>query len=406
MQKIVWLCHFSNKEVCKLLGTKISINEFAPWITELALLFEKCSLIELHIISPHEYIARYKHFTLRGIHYHFFNAHIPIWGRHWPSFFRIDYWTKFVFNRYMINKIVFKINPSIIHLHGAENAYYSSSIIQFKNKLPVFITIQGFISHTASIPDYQVRQKIQWEQKILHSFKHFGYRTQRMGMDIIKYNPQAVLHWHHYPIKKITAFSTPKKFDIVFFAYIAKDKGIEDLLKAIALIKQKGQIIRLLVIGWANSKYLDYLNELILKLGIFYQIEWAGFLATQNCVHKKASEARISVLPTYNDIISGTIIESLFLKLPVVAYDVGSIHEINKEEEIISLVKKGDINGLADTIQRLLNNENKLTELADKGLNRASLMFDNNEIFGNIINAYKCVINDFKGNVNKFIENK
>jgi ParB/RepB/Spo0J family partition protein len=62
-------------------------------------LFENRKDIEINIISPHEYINSDRHFEIRGIHYHFFNAHIPFWGRHWPGFFKFDYWTFFFFKR-------------------------------------------------------------------------------------------------------------------------------------------------------------------------------------------------------------------------------------------------------------------------------------------------------------------
>jgi hypothetical protein len=147
--KVLWLCHFSNQEVQEILKPQKKIGEYAPWIFHLARLFEGEDTIELHIVSPHEYIKSYQSFTLKGIHYHFFNAHIPLWGRHWPGFFQFDFWSDFFFTKRKVKKIIDRINPNIIHLHGAENAYYSSSILQFKEKFPVLITIQGFISHTS-----------------------------------------------------------------------------------------------------------------------------------------------------------------------------------------------------------------------------------------------------------------
>jgi len=71
---------------------------------------------------------------------------MPLSGRHWPGLFKLDYWSDFRLNKNYIKNIIIKINPDIIHLFGAENAYYSSTILQFRNKYPIVITVQGFIS--------------------------------------------------------------------------------------------------------------------------------------------------------------------------------------------------------------------------------------------------------------------
>jgi glycosyltransferase involved in cell wall biosynthesis len=393
--KIVWICHFSNAEIQAILHPGISAPEFAPWITQLARLFENDNRIELHIIAPHEHILRYKHFILRSINYHFINSHIILFGEKITQMFQFDYRTNFLHIKMIVRKIVNKIKPDLIHLHGAENAYYSSSIFQFRKKYPVLITVQGFISHATDKKEYYIKRRIDVEKKILSHFRHFGYRTQTMGQDIKKYNFRAVLHWHHYPFPEIKMHDDKKKYDLVFFARISKDKGIEDLLMALELVVRQKPVVSLCVIGAAGSEYVCFLKRLAEQLGISKNVDWAGYLPTQADVHKLAASARISVVPTYNDIISGTIIESMFLKLPVVAYDVGSIHEVNEREDCISLAPKGDINGLSAKIIALLQDPEGMKLRSERTYKRALEMFDNRQICSDLIKAYNLVIADF-----------
>lgn len=225
-------------------------------------------------------------------------------------------------------------------------------------------------------------------------FKHFGYRTETMGADIKAINKEATLHWHHYPMQEICPVDVEKQFDVVFFARVCKEKGIGDLLEAVAEIKKEKPDISLCVIGGGKT---DIWKEKAKELGISGNVFWAGFLPAQKDVHKMASAARISVLPTYHDIISGTIIESLFLKIPVVAYDVGSIHEVNQHEKIITLVDKFDINGLAESVLLLLNDSKLRQEIAEKGYTRVHEMFSTSVdvIKTEFLNTYSNVINDF-----------
>ncbi|MFC2096242.1 glycosyltransferase family 4 protein [Bacteroidota bacterium] len=394
--RVVWLCHFTNDEVQAIINPRIKVDELSPWIPSSYKILQNDQDIELHIISPHKHINNFKKYLKDGIYFYFYNAHMPIFGYPWPKFFKWDYISNFRKNKRITRKLVNNIHPEIIHLHGAENAYYSSSILQFIKEYPTILTVQGFISKTNKRKSIQIKKKIHIEHLILKKLKSAFYRTETMAKDLKIFNPDINLYWGTYPTKKIIPLADiSKKYDLVFFARVSKDKGIEDLLKAVAIIKIKKPDITLCVIG---SGKLESFQLLAKELGISENVIWAGFLPTQADVHKLASQARIIVLPTYHDIISGTIIESLFLKIPVVAYNVGSIHEVNKHEEIISLVKKLDVEGLAKSILDLLNNEKLQEERAEKGYKRAMEMFStsNEEIKNDLLKAYNKVIENFQ----------
>lgn len=393
--KVLWLCYFSNSEIQDQIKPYKRIGEFAPWINNMIKLFENDEEVELHVVSQHEWIAGYKHFIKNGVNYYFINKGIPIIGRHWPGFFRFDLWSDLFHTKKIIAGIVKKIRPEIIHMHGTENVF-CTVITQFYHKYPVFITVQGFI-HKSTVQDMVAKKRSKKELEIVKMFSHFGYRTKTMGKDIKVINPNAVLHWHNYPIQTIRPIINQKKYDLVFFARVTVDKGIVDLLKAVSLIRKKKPNITLCVIGGGK---LDPFIKLALELKINENIFWAGFLPSQEDVHKLASKAKISVLPTYEDLIPGTIIESLLLGLPIVAYDVGSIHEVNEQEKIISLVEKFDINGLAEAILLLLNDITMQEEIAEKGYKRAQELFviGNNKIKADILHAYNEVINEFHNN--------
>jgi glycosyltransferase involved in cell wall biosynthesis len=151
----------------------------------------------------------------------------------------------------------------------------------------------------------------------------------------------------------------------------------------------------LLIIGASSKDYQAKLNDYCRTLGIEKNIIWAGFLSSQAEVHEAASEAKICVLPVQYDMIPGTIIESMMLKIPVVAYNVGSIHELNEKGEVISLVDKDNIDGLVEAIMILLKDERLYEERAEKGFKRVVEMSDIGNVLGDLIKAYREVIADF-----------
>lgn len=395
--KVVWLCYFSNEKVQEHLKPLKPVKEYAPWIKNLISLFENSDEIDLHIIAPHRWLTNTKHFENAGISYHFIKTGMPIIGRHWPRFINVDFWTDYYFWKRKVWNIVNRINPDIVHLHGAENEF-SSTVIQFKEKYPVLVTLQGFLHKTlCNSNSLKVKGRIRRELLILKNFKHFAYRTETMRKVVEEYNKEAQFHFHQYPfnIKPIIKPDAKKEFDIVFFARINPSKGILDLLKAISLLNIKGKVVRALIVGNSNKEYLDALKRYCYKEKISESLTWAGFLPTQNDVHKEVSKAKISVLPTHYDMIPGTIIESMFLKIPVVAYRTGSIPEINSNGIYVKLIEENDIEGLANAIVELTNNEELRVEMAEKGYIRAKEMFGENEVKKDILTAYKTIINDF-----------
>jgi glycosyltransferase involved in cell wall biosynthesis len=397
--KVVWICHFSNSEIQSYLPMVKSRPQFAPWISLLIKEFEKNKEIELHIIAPSEWLKKDTYFELNGVNYYFLRTGMPFIHRHWPLIFKIDYWTHFYATRRKIKKIVDTIKPGIINLHGIENPEYSTSIFDLK-AYPLLITIQGLLSFAQLISNsYLNRVRLKTEQRIINNFDNYGIRVKFLADYLHTKNNNANFYWFKYPFKRseinIDNHKT-KTYDIVFFARLSKDKGIEDLIHAIQIAKNSYIQISVKIIGTTNKTYFAYLNKLVSDLGLQTNIEFLGFLPTQDELHDWVSKAKICVLPSYNDILPGTIIESIFLKLPVIAYAANGVVDFNFEDEIIRLVKIGDIKELANQITVLLS-DSVLREKLSSVAYRYALQNFNNEIEAKkMVAAYRKVIFAFK----------
>ena len=394
--KVVWLCHLTNREIQDILKPRKRVKEYAPWMFISLKIAEQDSDMELHIVAPHEYISKEKQFTLRGIHYHFFNPYIPLLGRHWPGFFRWDFISGFHKTRRKVSNIINKIKPDVIHLFGAENPQYSSGILPLINKYPTILTVQGFISHTYENLDKILETRISIEKQIVKRIPISFYSTKKQASDISQLNPKIELMHNFFGSYKIEQPTTipSKKYDLVYFARISKDKGIEDLIHAISKIKSLLPDISLCVIG--GGKY-DAFQQLSIELGLSNNIHWIGFLPTREEVWRKACQCRISVLPTYHDIIPGTIIESMFLGLPVISYATDSIPEINEKGDVIRLVEKGNVNELSKAILEILSDDNVQKKMSKSGIKRAEEMFNPSpkETINEWHKGYKRAINLF-----------
>lgn len=397
--KVVWICHFSNLEIQKRLPLVKQLPQFAPWISLLINEFENHPEIELHVISPFEWLKRDSELEINGISYYFFRTGIPFIHRHWPTIFKLDYWTEFYFFRKKIKRIVNRINPDIINLHGIENPYYSMSIFDLKN-YPILITIQGLYtysnSHSKSFID---KMRLRVESKILSEFYNFGVRVKFLKDNISSRNPKANFYWHKYPYKFNHLIQSNEEItdnDVIFFARLSKDKGIEDLLHAISIVKNSLPQVSVKIIGKANHNYTVFLYDLVKRLNIEENVKFLGFLPTQESLHNYVLKSRLNVLPTYNDILPGTIIESMFLKVPVLAYSANGVVDINFERENIRLVEVGNRIELANQIEIILKDVELRNRLRKNAFDYANTNFDNSIEAQKLIEVYNTIIQSNK----------
>lgn len=393
--KVAWLCHVSDPDINDQLRPLKRSTQVAPWITNTANHLSQCDELELHVISPHEYISGIKRFNRKGVYYYFYNQGIPFWGRHWPGVFKFDLWTDYAYNKRIIKLIIKEINPDIIHLQGAENAYYSSTIFQFMDKYPVVVNLQRMTLNFCRGESKYAKKTVKVEKEILSIFKHFSTRTNKMTADLLEYNSKAVTHFVRYSMTSLTPLTINKEYDLVYFAQIAKSKGIEDLIHCLSIVKKQIPNITLCVMGSTSSTYMAILYAMVQDLDLNNNIIWKGFLPSLEDVHREASKAKISVLPTYYDIIPGTIIESMQLGLPVVSYKAGSIPELNDDMENVLLVEIGDIEGMAKNIVALLTNDDLYKTMSMRGVNKIKTKYNNEYVIQQHMRCYKSVIEDF-----------
>lgn len=393
--KIVWICRFMNRSMANRLNVGKNVRELHPWITLGIEEIKKRDDIELYVISPFSEIRRNKSFTEKNIHYYFIKTGMPFLKREWHHKIRFDIKSEYAVFNYQVRVLVNRIKPDLINLHGAENVDYSSSILQFKNIYPVLISIQGFVTLDVQgeTTDVYLNQRINCEKRILSTFKYYGVEAIFMENIVRKYNPNAEMFYFHYPFAKTTLTKLPpQEYDIVYFARIFKNKGIEDLLKAVKIIKEKKPNVSVVVCGKGSDVYIAQIKQMIKDLDIEENISFKGFMPTQMDVHREVAKAKISVLPTYNDTIPGTIVESMLLNLSVVAYKTGAIPELNNKGEHLIVVDQGDVDGLADAIFNLLANDKKRTELAERGKYYALEEFDNTKSIDTKVSIYKEII--------------
>ncbi len=372
-KKIVWLCTYTNEEKRShlRLWRNRPIN-YGLWIPDLLRAFEENPEYEIHVVTTQSWMRRrYESWKQRGITYHCFQGGVPFAGCVYPSFFPVDDWFRYRANTRRIQRIVKTIQPDIVHLFGAENAYYASSILELKKEYPALVTIQGFVHREKQYHGNATRFNVWCEQEaeILSSCQYFTgeYDSEQV---VRKFNKDCSFFHMYFPINEALVETVNQetfelKYDLLFLGRVCKQKGIDDFLEIVRLLKARNPQVRAAIAG--NGANVPKLQEQARQLGVEEQVTILGMLPTQRDVYAAFKQSKLFLVPTYNDAFATTIRESMMLGTPVLSYRTGGIPYANRDgQENILLFEQGDFKGMAEGAYIMLTQDEERRALAQR----------------------------------------
>jgi len=270
----------------------------------------------------------------------------------------------------------------VIHLHGYRSL---QNIVVYhyakKNNVPYVLHAHG------SLPRIKAKKRLKWIFDML-----FGYRLLRNASKVIALSQAEVQQYMYMgvPEEKIVVIpngidlseyvnlplkgSFKKKFNIytnkkiiLYLGRIHKMKGIEFLIKTFAyLIKNIKCDNAILVIAGPDDGYLSETNQLINHLKITDKVVFTGMLSEKEkiCAYVDSSVV-VNVEP--RNVFGLVPLEAAACSTPVVVSKSNAISEIIFEGEFGFSVEYGDINELAEIINKILHNDEIAIELGLKG---------------------------------------
>lgn len=148
--------------------------------------------------------------------------------------------------------------------------------------------------------------------------------------------------------------------EVAYLGILEIQRGVGDLLAAVALLRDRGQRVRAVIIGSGRDEGLfrKQAKELGLADGL---IEFAGFLPHEEAIRRVAA-ADVGVNPIHrNEKHDTTLPNKLFdymaVGLPVVTSDSAPSARVVRSTGCGEVFRSGDAEDLASALERLLSNE-------------------------------------------------
>lgn len=171
-----------------------------------------------------------------------------------------------------------------------------------------------------------------------------------------------------------TAINELRGFKLAFVGGINYTKNPFEIVRALSLIKTKGELrdIHLYLVGDGKKEDKARLASEIEEVGLDDRVHVLGF---RENIWPLLSRMDVSIVPSVQEGFGRTAVEGMICALPVIATDTGGLPEVVLNGETGFIYKQGDVKALAEKILLLREDEVLRRRLGHAGHERAINLF-------------------------------
>lgn len=147
--------------------------------------------------------------------------------------------------------------------------------------------------------------------------------------------------------------TNPLQIRLLYVGRIASEKGLRDLLEAVAKLRDEGLDFRLTIVGWSGHGELARLQSQAEALDIAGHLVFAGHVPHGEPLYQYYRSSDVFVLPSWIEGTPRVLVEAMTFGLPIVATDVGGIPDVVASGRNGLLVPPHSPGELAQAIRRL-----------------------------------------------------
>lgn len=175
----------------------------------------------------------------------------------------------------------------------------------------------------------------------------------------------------------------------IFLGRVGPLKGAMDLIESLGILQSRDLILHTWILGGEEQNGdMKRAQTKIDELGLSGKCELLGNVGRDR-KNQLLIESNVFILPSYYECLPISILEAMAAGLPIIATPVGGIPEVVKEGENGFLVLPGDINTLAERIERIVIDRKLRKVMGNKSREIAEQILDVNEYTCKLINLYR-----------------
>jgi len=235
-----------------------------------------------------------------------------------------------------------QFKPDIVHVHTPFSLGWMGLRLARVKGIPVVATYHTLLPEFLMYLPIPIFNRSRMARDLTWGFTVWFYNqadlvttpTSEMAKELNKHGIEAVPLSNPIQFSLFNRFAKTKKdpdeFRMVFFGRLSFEKNIEVLIDALSILRQKEQMLRLVLVGEGPAE--DFLRKRAKEKGVFDFVEFSGVLRGDALAQKVAS-CHCCVTASTMETQGLTILEAMAAGLPCVGADFLGIPAAVKENK-------------------------------------------------------------------------
>ena len=169
-------------------------------------------------------------------------------------------------------------------------------------------------------------------------------------------------------------------------SWLIPEKGIPDLLQAMALVVAKDKDVQLALVG--DGAHRDEYQRLASQLGLNGHVTWAGLIQDPFAEGVYDAADVVCQVSRWQEAFGWVLAEAMASKKPVIGTTVGGIPEIIQDGKSGYLVDPGSPERLAEKLTRLLSDAELRRQMGEAGCEIVKQKFDLQKNVARLLELY------------------
>jgi len=184
------------------------------------------------------------------------------------------------------------------------------------------------------------------------------------GVDLTRFNPS---------LKKL--FPTKNIFTFIYVGRMLKDKGLIELVDAVALVNKEKIICNLNLCGFTNVDNASSISQELIDE--WKNLSWINWIGPSETVELEIAKSDCLVLPSYREGMPKSLLEAGAIGIPVIATDVPGCRNIVDDGKNGLLCQPKDSKDLARALNEImLKSKTEILKMSNNARAKIELEFD------------------------------
>ncbi len=169
------------------------------------------------------------------------------------------------------------------------------------------------------------------------------------------------------------SWSGGKPNNLLYIGRLIVYKGIEDLLKALYLVKQSGRSFTLDIVGKGTEEYENRLKILVQSQKLGSNVRFHGWVTDRQSVAQRMKRSGLLIVPSRKESYGLAALEGMAAGVPLIASNAGGLAELANPACALTF-EAGNIGQLVQALNKALDNPALMRTLARNARKRAAVL--------------------------------